>query len=249
MVFLEEESNKIDRILYFYDKLMMGDIVYKSELAQQFDVHERTIRRDVQDIRYYLARFYTKRDIIYDPVQKGYKMVDSGTEHLQLGEFVALSKVILNSKILTEEEVQKLFGRLESRFRKTKPRWFEHYVQHELLNYKPEPQTTHIFNLLDTAIEAIYQKRMLHLTWNQDGKQIQKKVCPVGLVYKNSTFFLAILTEQDVHLKNELKPIPVILQKNLVIKLDTMRFTLAASFSFDEENFKELCVPPLQDDS
>lgn len=241
MVFLEGESNKSDRILFFYDRLLMGDSVSKNDLAQHFDVNERTIRRDVQDIRYYLARFYTKRDIIYDPITKGYKLIWGETGSLKIGEIVALSKVILESRILDGNESKNLIVRLESYLHKAKPRWFEQFIEHELMNYRPKKQTVHLFGLLDLAVESIVQKRKVKIIQNRDNKKFEQSLCPVGLAYKNLEFYLAVLPEKQILQKSEIRPISVRLDKNLTMKREADYFTLPISFSFDEEAFKKCC--------
>ena len=45
------KKSKYDRILSLYEKLNIGDIVSKSEEANRFGVSERTIQRDIDDIR------------------------------------------------------------------------------------------------------------------------------------------------------------------------------------------------------
>ncbi|WP_332236849.1 helix-turn-helix transcriptional regulator [Sporolactobacillus sp. KGMB 08714] len=239
-----EESNKIERILFFYDKLMTGDIVSKSELAQHFDVHERTIRRDVQDIRYYLARFYIKRDIIYDPIAKGYKMVHAAPLHL--GEIVALSKIVLDSHVLNNDESKDLFAIIESHFLQSKPQWLENFVNHELMNYQPGVKAFQIFSLLDTIIKGIYQKKKLQVIRVEGHKRIENKVCPVGLIYKDAAFYLAAVVDRDPHQQGEDKPIPIKLQRDLTIKMSPEHFNLASN-SFDEEEFKKRCMTPMQD--
>ena len=47
------KSDKIARILGIYTKLMNGGIVNKAEEARQYGVNERSIQRDIDDIREY----------------------------------------------------------------------------------------------------------------------------------------------------------------------------------------------------
>ncbi len=46
--------NKIERVLHIYSRIMEGGIVRKSELAERFGVNERSIQRDIDDIRNYM---------------------------------------------------------------------------------------------------------------------------------------------------------------------------------------------------
>ena len=47
-------ENKVERVLAIYQMLTDGESVNKRELADCFHVNERTIQRDIEDIRVYL---------------------------------------------------------------------------------------------------------------------------------------------------------------------------------------------------
>ena len=57
---------------------MNGAIVVKSEEASKFGVNERTIQRDIDDIRNHLEQEVTTQgtinEIVYDRTQKGYRL-------------------------------------------------------------------------------------------------------------------------------------------------------------------------------
>ena len=48
---MEESIDKVERVLGIYSKLMNGEIVNKAEEAQKYHVNERSIQRDIDDIR------------------------------------------------------------------------------------------------------------------------------------------------------------------------------------------------------
>ena len=48
------DNGKIDRVLGIYSKLMGGALVNKAEEARNYGVNERTIQRDIDDIRNHL---------------------------------------------------------------------------------------------------------------------------------------------------------------------------------------------------
>ena len=50
----ELKGDKICRVLQIYSKLMEGYTVNKAEEAQKYGVNERSIQRDIDDIRNYL---------------------------------------------------------------------------------------------------------------------------------------------------------------------------------------------------
>ena len=47
---MKEKKGKIDRILGIYSKFVRGEVVRKNEEALIYDVNERSIQRDIDDI-------------------------------------------------------------------------------------------------------------------------------------------------------------------------------------------------------
>lgn len=53
---VNENNDKVDRVLDLYTKLMNGSLINKSEEAVLYNVSERTIQRDIDEIRDFLDR-------------------------------------------------------------------------------------------------------------------------------------------------------------------------------------------------
>ena len=59
------DNGKIDRVLSLYSKFMSGALVNKAEEALNYGVNERTIQRDIDDIRNTFENFANKtKDLI-----------------------------------------------------------------------------------------------------------------------------------------------------------------------------------------
>lgn len=74
-----EKFAKQYRVLDLYARFLEGDVINKAEEAIRFHVDERSIQRDIDDIRIYLADrkiigLGECGNIIYDRMQKGYVM-------------------------------------------------------------------------------------------------------------------------------------------------------------------------------
>ena len=48
-------DKKVERIINLYNRLYDGELLVKSEEAERFGVNERSIQRDIEDLRDYLA--------------------------------------------------------------------------------------------------------------------------------------------------------------------------------------------------
>ena len=76
---MREKFAKQYRVLDLYARFLEGDVIDKAEEAIRVNVDERSIQRDIDDIRIYLADrkiigLGECRNIIYDRMQKGYVM-------------------------------------------------------------------------------------------------------------------------------------------------------------------------------
>ena len=71
----ENRNDKIQRILGIYTKLLEGRIVNKQTEAAIYGVNERSIQRDVNDIRDFLeldaGETGVVNSVVYDRMQKG----------------------------------------------------------------------------------------------------------------------------------------------------------------------------------
>ena len=58
----DSKKDKIYRILELYTKLLNGESIKKSVVAKTIGVNERSIQRDIEDIREYLSKGIRKED-------------------------------------------------------------------------------------------------------------------------------------------------------------------------------------------
>ncbi|MBP3040244.1 hypothetical protein J9303_12190 [Bacillaceae bacterium Marseille-Q3522] len=232
------ESNKTERLFFLYDKLMLGETVNKKEEAARFNVHERSIRRDIDDIKYYLARFYEKQDIQYSPPDNGYILAEDNRIRLQLGEIFILLKVIGDSGILAREEMKLLFHKLTVHFHDV--HLVKKLLQEELAKYKPVKISYSLLSLVESAIRAIDQKKIVY--FYNERKEEAGMIFPVGLAYKERHFFLAGY-EKEEHIKAHKFPNAYLLDDNVQIKTGKKGFQLPLSYGFDEEAFRKTCIP------
>lgn len=56
---LDYKENKGFRLLHLYERLSRGEVVRKADLAQKFVVTDKTIQRDIEELRAYLAETRT----------------------------------------------------------------------------------------------------------------------------------------------------------------------------------------------
>ena len=85
------KEDKVSRVLSLYSQLMEGRIIKKSVAAQKYGVNERSIQRDIEDIRAFCRNCMAlgdsmPGDLIYDYIEKGYRLDRRQTPKLSNSE-------------------------------------------------------------------------------------------------------------------------------------------------------------------
>lgn len=112
------KEDKISRVLDIYSRLMNGYVIRKSEEAVRFSVNERSIQRDIDDIRIFLdndtSRSGYKNEVIYDRDKKGFRLKQIYKIKLTNAEVLAVCKILLDSRAFTKKEMSSVLERLVS---------------------------------------------------------------------------------------------------------------------------------------
>ena len=94
------KSSKNSRTLDLYVRLCEGKTINKSEESRHFGVDERSIQRDIDDIRAFLdnrSATYASdtRAIEYDRAKKGFVMTGAEGSAMTNSEILAVTKILL----------------------------------------------------------------------------------------------------------------------------------------------------------
>ncbi len=113
----EHKSSKNNRILDLYSSLCEGKVISKAEAAKRFGVDERSIQRDIDDIRAFLDEQKTgdsadSRTVEYDRAKKGFVMAGEEGSLMSNSEILAVSKILLASRAFTKREIGSILKKL-----------------------------------------------------------------------------------------------------------------------------------------
>ena len=104
-----DKRSKADRVLRMYDLLMRGKVINKTDAGQKFGVDEKTIQRDLDDIRCYLNErvndFGIQNELIYDRRKNGYRLEQEEGMRFSNEEVLAITKILLDSRAFTKDEM------------------------------------------------------------------------------------------------------------------------------------------------
>ena len=114
-----DKQSKNQRILDIYVRLCEGKVIHKETEAQNFGVDARSIQRDIDDIRSFLANYQQDhtsdtREIIYNRKQKGFTMTGLTEKVMSNSEILAVSKILLESRAFTKKEIDRILNKMIS---------------------------------------------------------------------------------------------------------------------------------------
>ena len=112
----DTSRDKITRVLALYSKLMNGAVINKSEEAKNYGVAERSIQRDIDDVRNFLDEIEDNggiyNSVVYDRAIKGYRLQRIYDVKLTNPEILAICKILLDSRSLTKKEMDSILTKL-----------------------------------------------------------------------------------------------------------------------------------------
>lgn len=110
-------ASKNHRVLDLYVRLCEGKTIIKSVEAERYGVNDRSIQRDLDDIRAYLENRRAEsgteqRSITYSRSKKGFVMEGSEAALMTNSEILAITKILLESRAFTRNEIFPLLDKL-----------------------------------------------------------------------------------------------------------------------------------------
>ena len=100
------------RLLSLYDQLVNRGSIQKKEAAQVFGVSERSIQRDIEQLRNFFAEQTPPLEIHYDLGQNCYRLSEGEGAFLSCGEMLAVCKILLESRSLSKREMDQILDKL-----------------------------------------------------------------------------------------------------------------------------------------
>ena len=245
------KSDKIARILGIYTKLMNGGIVNKAEEARKYGVNERSIQRDIDDIREYFenetADIGFINSVIYDRSAKGYRLEQLYKTRLSNSEILAVCKILLDSRAFTKKEMLLLLGKLvESCVPQTNQKAVMDLISNEEFHYVEPRHHTVFIDKLWTLGQAIRASQYIEIDYmrTKDKKIVRRKLKPVAIMFSEYYFYLtAFIDDKEVQenfdVLNDAFPTIYRLDRIKKLKLLDEKFHSPYSSRFEEGEFRK----------
>ena len=191
---IDFKENKGFRLLQLYERLSRGEVIHKAELAQKFAVTDKTIQRDIEELRSYLAETRTdegEASIVYERSRGGYLLTHAASEWLTNEDVLAVCKILLESRAFCKEELDALLKKL---LRQTAPHDREQVgkiIRSEQHYYVPLRHGKKLLSAIWELSQHMTAQHTIRISYcRQDGTERTHEVNPVAIMFSEYYFYL-----------------------------------------------------------
>ena len=187
-------DKKVERIISLYNRVVDGEILVKADEAARYDVNERSIQRDIDDIRTYFENDpKTDRELIYDRAKKGYLLVQNSRKTLTNSEIFTVCKILLESRSLTKEEMYPIIDKLLQCCVPYKNyKQVQDLISNEKFHYlEPHHGKKFLDDMWDIG-SAVYEHRLMRIRYQKlkEPDKVKRLIQPVGIMFSEYYFYL-----------------------------------------------------------
>jgi predicted DNA-binding transcriptional regulator YafY len=245
------KSDKIARILGLYTKLLNGYVICKAEEAQNYGVSERSIQRDIDDIRNYLENDASNagfiNSVVYDYGKKGYRLEQIYKIKLSNSEVLAVCKILLDSRAFTKMEMQEILDKLISCcVPKANQKLVTDLIGNEMFHYVEPRHKTAFLDTMWEIGQAIRGCRYIEMEYarTKDKKIVTRKVKPVAIMFSEYYFYLTAFIDdeevrKDFDVLNDASPTIYRLDRIKKLQVLDEDFRIPYSSRFEEGEFRK----------
>lgn len=241
------ESNaeaKSARLLEMYADLSQGDVLSKAELSTRYHVSERSIQRDMESLRSFIANHNLGQEVVYDYNQKGYRLIQLNPKGLTNDEILAVCKILLESRSLRRDEMLPILDKLvECAVPAQNQKLIDDLILNEAFHYIPPHHDKRILHNLWALGEAVRHQQVLEIEYERmkDHELVKRRVQPVGIMFSEYYFYLTAFLEDKSHFENPGDLFPTIYRIDRIASFQVLdeHFRVPYRDRFEEGEFRK----------
>lgn len=241
---MEQNGVKSARLLEIYSRLSEGAVLKKSELAQDFHVTQRSIQRDIEDLRCFFAERHLEQDVIYDTKLRGYRLIQATPKGLSNSEILAVCKILLESRSMRKDEMLPILDKLiccavpESSQKAVKA-----LIANEELHYVEPHHNRPILDGLWEVGQAIKNQQIIEIEYERmkEPRLVRRRVQPVGIMFSEYYFYLTAFLEDKTDFENPDDLFPTIYRIDRIYSFKVLdeHFRIPYTSRFEEGEFRK----------
>lgn len=188
----EKMNNQNIRLLSLFNRLKSGKSISKLEEATRFGVSEKTIQRDIGDIREYLEIEDPGSYLVFNKKEKNYTISREEQKYISSQELLAIVKILMDSRAFPKKEMQAIIDHLLELSVSENKKLIESIISNEKYLYESLQNSKSIFETLWNLAKSINSKNLIQVAYKKEyeNKAKAKILKPVGLIFSEFYFYL-----------------------------------------------------------
>lgn len=202
---MENTAFKSNRLLQIFVRLQKGETLNKQQLAQQFGVTQRSIQRDVESLRCFLAEQHSSYDVVYDRSVQGYRLQQENIMLLSNSEALAVCKILLESRSMCKSEMFPILNKMIANCVPEENRKaVEQMLANEKFHYIEPRHNKPMLEGLWEIGQAVQHHQIIEIEYERmkEPKLVKRRVQPVGIMFSEYYFYLTAFLENKEHFDN-----------------------------------------------
>lgn len=231
------DNIKSFRLINMYEKLNRGDIINKKKFAEEFGISEKSVQRDIDDLRTYLYESGGNETAIeYDYEKSGYRLVKQERTFLTNEEIFAVAKILLESRGLNKQELNSLIDKLLIQATPSARVNIKGLILNERFHYIPPRHGKPIIDLIWKLNGHIFNKEIIEFDYiRKDGVASHRAVKPLSVMFSDYYFYLIAWMADDS------KDFPTVFRVDRMteVKATGEKFKIPYKDRFEEGEFRK----------
>lgn len=181
------------RILDIFYRAMRGEKIKVAALAGEYEVSEKSISRDISEIKSFLAdcpEQFAGVELVYDYTEKAYKLE---MEHFLLSkELFSIVKMLIGCRGYSKEELLELVEKLRQFTTEDDRLLLNQLIQNELYHYQEVRHdcASVIDNLWKLTSCINEQKEITIRYYKMNRRQVERRIQPVAVLFSEYYYYL-----------------------------------------------------------
>ena len=191
-------ENKAARLLEIYARLIRGDVLSKMELGTQYRISKRSIQRDMEALRAFIANQNLGQDVVYDYKHRGYRLIQTNPRGLGNSEILAVCKILLESRSLRKDEMLPILDKLvDCAVPEPNKKLIGELIANETFHYIQPHHNKLVLDNLWALGEAVRHQQVVEIEYTRlkDHELVKRRVQPVGIMFSEYYFYLTAFLE------------------------------------------------------
>ena len=234
------------RLLTIYTRLLDGQTLKKGDLAHEFGITQRSVQRDIESLRIFLAEEMMGREITYDTKAKGYRLVNAAFNSLSKNEILAVCKILLESRSMRQDEMMPILDKLlDCCVADSDRKDVTRLIANERFHYIEPQHKKPILDGLWELGQAVEHHRVIEVEYQKlDGTPVKRTVEPLGIMFSEFYFYLIAIVRNEPYTsyfksKNRLMPAIYRIDRLQRISITNEIFTPVYANRFQEGEFRK----------